>query len=165
MIHKANVVRATEGLFLETAKEVAKEFPGVAMDDANVDAICMWLLKDPEKYGVLVATNLFGDIISDLCAQMVGGLGFGCSGNIGEKLAVFEPTHGSAPKYAGQYKVNPIATILAAKMMLEWLGETAMAARIEGAVAAVIAEGKVRTYDMGGASSTLDMARAIAAKL
>ncbi len=165
MIHKANVVRATEGLFLETAKEVAKEFPGVAMDDANVDAICMWLLKDPEKYGVLVATNLFGDIISDLCAQMVGGLGFGCSGNIGEKLAVFEPTHGSAPKYAGQYKVNPIATILAAKMMLEWLGETAMAARIEGAVAGVIAEGKVRTYDMGGASSTLDMARAVAAKL
>ncbi len=165
VIHKANVVRATEGLFLETAKEVAREFPGVAMDDANVDAICMWLLKDPEKYGVLVATNLFGDIISDLCAQMVGGLGFGCSGNIGEKLAVFEPTHGSAPKYAGQYKVNPIATILAAKMMLEWLGETAMAARIEGAVAAVIAEGKVRTYDMGGAFSTLDMARAVAAKL
>ncbi|MDD5562157.1 MAG: isocitrate/isopropylmalate dehydrogenase family protein [Thermoanaerobaculaceae bacterium] len=165
VIHKANVVRATEGLFLETAKEVAKGFPGVAMDDANVDAICMWLLKDPEKYGVLVATNLFGDIISDLCAQMVGGLGFGCSGNIGEKLAVFEPTHGSAPKYAGQYKVNPIATILAAKMMVEWLGETAMAARIERAVAAVIAEGKVRTYDMGGASSTLDMARAIAAKL
>jgi len=165
VIHKANVVRATEGLFLETAKEVAREFPGVAMDDANVDAICMWLLKDPEKYGVLVATNLFGDIISDLCAQMVGGLGFGCSGNIGKKLAVFEPTHGSAPKYAGQYKVNPIATILAAKMMLEWLGEMAMAARIESAVAAVIAEGKARTYDMGGASSTLDMARAIAAKL
>ena len=94
------------------------------MDDANVDAICMWLLKNPMNYDVLVATNLFGDIISDLCAQMVGGLGFGCSGNIGEKLAVFEPTHGSAPKYAGQYKVNPIATILAAKMMLDWLGET-----------------------------------------
>jgi isocitrate/isopropylmalate dehydrogenase len=165
VVHKANVVRATEGLFLEIAKEVASDFPGVAMDDANVDAICMWLLKDPEKYGVLVATNLFGDIISDLCAQMVGGLGFGCSGNIGAKLAVFEPTHGSAPKYAGQYKVNPIATILAAKMMLEWLGEAAMAARIERAVAAVIAEGKVRTYDMGGASSTLDMASAIVGKL
>ncbi|MFI5143659.1 MAG: isocitrate/isopropylmalate dehydrogenase family protein [Thermoanaerobaculales bacterium] len=164
-IHKANVVRATEGLFLETAKEVAKEFPGVAMDDANVDAICMWLLKDPEKYGVLVATNLFGDIISDLCAQMVGGLGFGCSGNIGEKLAVFEPTHGSAPKYAGQYKVNPIATILAAKMMLDWLGEKALATRLEGAVASVIAAGRVRTYDMGGAASTLDMAREITAKL
>jgi len=164
-IHKANVVRATEGLFLETAKDVAKDYPGVAMDDANVDAICMWLLKDPEKYGVLVATNLFGDIISDLCAQMVGGLGFGCSGNIGERLAVFEPTHGSAPKYAGQYKVNPIATILAAKMMLDWLGEKALAARLEGAVAAVIRDGQVRTYDMGGAASTLDMARAIASAL
>jgi len=165
VVHKANVVRATEGLFLEIAKEVARDFPTVKMDDANVDAICMWLLKDPEKYGVLVATNLFGDIISDLCAQMVGGLGFGCSGNIGEKLAVFEPTHGSAPKYAGQYKVNPIATILAAKMMVDWLGEKAMAARLESATAAVIREGKVRTYDMGGSSSTLDMAGAIVAKL
>jgi isocitrate/isopropylmalate dehydrogenase len=159
------VVRATEGLFLEIGKQVAKEFPGIQTDDANVDAICMWLLKDPEKYGVLVATNLFGDIISDLCAQMVGGLGFGCSGNIGEKLAVFEPTHGSAPKYAGQHKVNPIATILAAKMMLEWLGERERAERLENAVAAVIAEGKVRTYDMGGSSSTLDMAETIAGKL
>jgi isocitrate/isopropylmalate dehydrogenase len=165
VIHKANVVRATEGLFLEIGKQVAKEFPGIQTDDANVDAICMWLLKDPEKYGVLVATNLFGDIISDLCAQMVGGLGFGCSGNIGEKLAVFEPTHGSAPKYAGQHKVNPIATILAAKMMLEWLGERERAERLENAVAAVIAEGKVRTYDMGGSSSTLDMAETIAGKL
>jgi 3-isopropylmalate dehydrogenase len=165
VIHKANVVRATEGLFLETAKRVAKDFPRVAMDDANVDAICMWLLKNPDKYGVLVATNLFGDIISDLCAQMVGGLGFGCSGNIGEKLAVFEPTHGSAPKYAGQYKVNPIATILAAKMMLEWLGEKDQAARIERAVAAVIAEGAVRCYDMGGGSSTMEMAQAVAARV
>jgi len=165
VIHKANVVRATEGLFLEVGKEVAKEFPAIAMDDANVDAICMWLLKNPDKYGVLVATNLFGDIISDLCAQMVGGLGFGCSGNIGEKLAVFEPTHGSAPKYAGQFKVNPIATILAAKMMLAWLGEKERAERLERAVAAVILDGKVRTYDMGGAASTLDMAHAIAAKL
>ncbi len=165
VVHKANVVRATEGLFLEIAKDVAKDFPTVKMDDANVDAICMWLLKDPEKYGVLVATNLFGDIISDLCAQMVGGLGFGCSGNIGEKLAVFEPTHGSAPKYAGQYKVNPIATILAAKMMVDWLGEKPMAANLENAVAAVIKDGKVRTYDMGGSATTLDMAKAIAAKL
>jgi len=165
VIHKANVVRATEGLFLDIAKQVAKDFPDVLMDDANVDAICMWLLKNPEKYGVLVATNLFGDIISDLCAQMVGGLGFGCSGNIGEKLAVFEPTHGSAPKYAGQYKVNPIATILAAKMMLDWLGETAMGTRLEQATAAIIKEGKVRTYDMGGTDKTLEMAEAIAKKL
>lgn len=165
VIHKANVVRATEGLFLETAKEVAKDYPEIRMDDANIDAICMWLLKNPFNYDVLVATNLFGDIISDLCAQMVGGLGFGCSGNIGDKLAVFEPTHGSAPKYAGQHKVNPIATILAAKMMLEWLGEVEKARRVEAAVADVIKEGKVRTYDMGGTAGTLDMARAIAGKV
>jgi len=165
VVHKANVVRATEGLFLDIAKTVAKDYPDIQMDDANVDAICMWLLKNPEKYGVLVATNLFGDIISDLCAQMVGGLGFGCSGNIGEKLAVFEPTHGSAPKYAGQYKVNPIATILAAKMMLAWLGETEMAERLEKATAEIIAEGKVRTYDMGGTAKTMELAAAIAAKL
>ena len=162
VVHKANVVRATDGLFLETAKEIAREYPQITMDEANIDAMTMWLLKNPFNYDVLVAPNLYGDIISDLCAQMVGGLGFGASGNIGDKLAVFEPTHGSAPKYAGQYKVNPIATILAAKMMLEWLGETEKAARIEEGVAAVISESRVRTYDMGGSASTLDMASAIA---
>jgi len=125
----------------------------------------MWLLKNPFNYDVLVAPNLYGDIISDLCAQMVGGLGFGCSGNIGEKLAVFEPTHGSAPKYAGQFKVNPLATILAAKMMLDWLEETEKAARIETAVARVIKEGQTKTYDMGGTASTLEMAKAVAAYL
>jgi 3-isopropylmalate dehydrogenase len=165
VVHKANVVRATDGLFLEIAKEVAKGYPGVTMDEANIDAMTMWLLKNPFNYDVLVAPNLYGDIISDLCAQMVGGLGFGCSGNIGDKLAVFEPTHGSAPKYAGLYKVNPIATILAAKMMLDWLGETAKGAELEQAVAAVIAEGKVRTYDMGGTHTTLEMAHAVAAKI
>lgn len=165
VVHKANVVRATDGLFLEAAREVAKDYPDIAMDNANIDAITMWLLKNPFNYDVLVAPNLYGDIVSDLCAQMVGGLGFGCSGNIGEKLAVFEPTHGSAPKYSGMYKVNPIATILAAKMMLDWLGETDAAGRIEDAVAAVIREGAVRTYDMGGSSTTLEMAEAIAAKL
>jgi 3-isopropylmalate dehydrogenase len=165
VIHKANVVRATEGMFLETGKRIAKEYPAIQMDDANVDAITMWMLKNPKNYGVMVATNLFGDIISDLAAQMVGGLGFGCSGNIGEKLAVFEPSHGSAPKYAGQCKVNPIATILAAKMMLDWLGETEKGARLEAATAAVIAEGKVRTYDMGGHATTLDMGEAIARKV
>ncbi len=165
VVHKANVVRATDGLFLETARDVAKDFPDIAMDDANIDAITMWLLKNPFNYDVLVAPNLYGDVVSDLCAQMVGGLGFGCSGNIGEKLAVFEPTHGSAPKYSGQYKVNPIATILTAKMMLDWLGETDGAQRIEDAVAAVVREGKVQTYDMGGAATTLEMAEAIADKL
>jgi len=165
VIHKANVVRATEGLFLETAREVAKGYPEIEMDDANIDAICMWLLKNPNNYDVLVATNMFGDIVSDLCAQMVGGLGFGCSGNIGEKLAVFEPSHGSAPKYTGQYKVNPIATILSVKMMLDWLGETEKGAALEEAVATVIKEGRVRTYDVGGTSSTLEMGRAVASKL
>jgi isocitrate/isopropylmalate dehydrogenase len=165
IVHKANVVRATDGLFLEVAKEVARDFPEIVFDEANIDAMTMWLLKNPFNYDVLVAPNLYGDVISDLCAQMVGGLGFGASGNIGKKLAVFEPTHGSAPKYAGQYKVNPIATILAAKMMLDWLGETGKGARVEEAVAAVIGEGVVRTYDMGGTDTTLDMAEAIAARL
>jgi isocitrate/isopropylmalate dehydrogenase len=165
VVHKANVVRATDGLFLEAAKAVAKQYPEIALDDANIDAMTMWLLKNPFNHDVLVAPNLYGDIISDLCAQMVGGLGFGCSANIGAKLAVFEPTHGSAPKYARQYKVNPIATILAAKMMLDWLGETNKGTALERAVAEVIKEGKVRTYDMGGKDTTLDMAKAIAAKL
>ena len=165
VIHKANVVRATEGLFLETGRRIAEDYAGIQMDDANIDAICMWLLKNPRSYGVLVATNMFGDIVSDLAAQMVGGLGFGCSGNIGETLAVFEPTHGSAPKHAGQYKVNPIATILAGKMMLDWLGESDKAVLLERATAQVIAEGKVRTYDMGGSATTLEMGEAIARKL
>ncbi len=164
-VHKANVLRLTDAVFMEAARKVAAEYPEIAFEDANIDAMGMWLLKNPLNYDVIVTTNLFGDIISDLCAQMVGGLGFGCSGNIGTNYAVFEPTHGSAPKYAGQYKVNPIAAILAAKMMLDWLGETDKAAQVEGAVAAVLAEGKVRTYDMGGNSSTLDMAHAIADKL
>ena len=164
-VHKANVLRQTDGVFMEAAHKVAAEYPGIQFDSANIDAMGMWLLKDPFNYDVLVAPNLFGDIVSDLCAQMVGGLGFGCSGNIGRKLGVFEPTHGSAPKYAGQYKVNPIATVLTAKMMLDWLGETEKAQRLEDAVAAVIKEGTVRTYDMGGSASTLEMAEGIAALL
>lgn len=163
-VHKANVVRATDGLFLEIFHKVAGSYTNIEAGDANVDSLCQWLLKRPLDYDVLVAPNLYGDIISDLCAQMTGGLGFGSSGNIGDDYAVFEPTHGSAPKYAGMYKVNPIATILAAKMMLEWLGETDDAARVENAIAAVINEGKVRTYDMGGNASSLDMAQAIADK-
>ncbi len=165
IVHKANVVRATDGLFFDIAKEVAKDYPEIKWDDANIDAMTMWMLKNPDNYDVMVAPNLYGDIISDLAAQMVGGLGFGCSGNIGENLGVFEPSHGSAPKYTGLYKVNPIATILAAKMMLDWLGETEMAERIEKATAEVIKEGKVRTYDMGGSHTTLEMGQAIADKL
>ena len=165
IVHKANVVRATDGLFLESALAVSRAYPEIVTDDANIDAMTMWLLKNPFNYDVLVAPNLYGDIISDLCAQMVGGLGFGCSGNIGAKLAVFEPSHGSAPKYAGQYKVNPIATILAARMMLDWLGEKSKGDAVEQAVAAVLQEGRVRTYDLGGSASTLEMARAVAEKL
>lgn len=165
VVHKANVVRATDGMFLEIAREVHKSFPKIAMDDANIDAMTMWLLKNPLNYDVLVAPNLYGDVISDLSAQLVGGLGFGCSGNIGSKLGVFEPSHGSAPKYAGLYKVNPIATILSTKLMLEWLGETEKAAQIEAATAQVIEEGRVRTYDMGGNAKTLEMANAIAGKI
>jgi 3-isopropylmalate dehydrogenase len=165
IVHKANVVRATDGLFLDIAKEVAKDYPEIMFDEANVDAMTMWLLKNPKSYEVLVAPNLYGDVISDLTAQMVGGLGFGCSGNIGKQLAVFEPSHGSAPKYSGMYKVNPIATILAAKMMLDWLGETEMGEKIEIATMEVISEGKVRTYDMGGSNTTIEMAEAIAAKI
>jgi len=160
-IHKANVLRATCGLFLQTAREVAAGYPGIVFEEANIDAICMWLLKNPHNYDVLVTTNLFGDILSDLCAQLVGGMGFAYSGNIGDHYAVFEPTHGSAPKYAGLNKVNPLAAILAAKMMLEWLGEAERARRMEQAVSSVIARGEVRTYDMGGAASTQQMAEAV----
>ena len=161
-VHKANVLRATDGVFLEAAQEVARRYPQIQFDTANVDAICMWLLKNPASYEVIVTTNLFGDILSDLCAQMVGGMGFAYSGNIVTGYAVFEPTHGSAPKYAGLYKVNPIATILAAMMMADWLGEQPTAQAIHQAVAQVVAEGRVRTYDMGGSASTLDMAHAVA---
>ena len=165
IVEKPNVLRETGGLMLGVAREIAREYPGIPLYETNVDAICMWLVKNPLDYDVLVAENLFGDIISDLAAQLVGGLGFACSGNIGDQYAVFEPTHGSAPKYAGQYKVNPMATILAVRMMLEWLGEKNKAAVLESAVAEVIAEGKARTYDMKGDSSTLDVGRAVAAKL
>ena len=165
VVHKANVVRASDGVFLEEARKVAKAFPEIAVDEANVDAICMWLLKNPSNYDVLVAPNLYGDVISDLCAQMVGGLGFGCSGNIGKRLGVFEPSHGSAPKYTGQNKVNPIATILAAKMMLDWLGEGAKGRAVEAAIAKVLAEGKVRTYDMGGTATCSEMGDAVARAL
>jgi isocitrate/isopropylmalate dehydrogenase len=125
----------------------------------------MWLVKNPGNYEVIVAENMFGDILSDLSAQLIGGLGFACSANIGDKLAVFEPTHGSAPKYYGLYKVNPIAMILTVKMMLDWLGEKDMAEKLEKAVAEVIEEGKVRTYDLGGSNTSLEVAEAIADKL
>ncbi|MCK7521304.1 MAG: isocitrate/isopropylmalate family dehydrogenase [Ignavibacteriales bacterium] len=155
------------GCSSRSRKEVAKDFPEHRRWTTPTSTPSrMWLLKNPLNYDVLVAPNLYGDIISDLCAQMVGGLGFGCSGNIGEKLAVFEPTHGSAPKYAGQYKVNPIATILAAKMMLDWLGETekARAAR-DGHGRGHQARARSAPTTWAARDTTLEMAEAIAAKL
>ncbi len=175
---KPNVVRETSGMMEETAKEVQKDYPGIALWSTNIDAQLMWLNKNPEDYNVIVASNLFGDILSDAFAGLVGGLGFAASGNIGDTVAVFEPTHGSAPKYAELNPpiVNPIAMILSAAMMVEHVGENDKAERIRNAVAAVVKEGKVRTYDMmripggaksisQGAASTVQMTDAILAKL
>ncbi|HNW34838.1 MAG TPA: isocitrate/isopropylmalate dehydrogenase family protein [Candidatus Ozemobacteraceae bacterium] len=161
LVEKSNMLRETGGLMLRTMKRIATEYPDISWNEANIDALCMWLLKNPERYHVLVAENMFGDIISDLCAQLVGGLGFACSGNIGDRYAIFEPTHGPALKYAGQNKVNPLATILAAMMMIDWLGEKEPARRIHAAVAVVVAEAKARTSDMGGSTTTSDMADAV----
>jgi 3-isopropylmalate dehydrogenase len=165
LAEKPNVLRETSGLMTKVAKAMAAEYPMVTMDEANVDAMAMWMVKDPDKYEVIVASNLFGDILSDLGAGLVGGLGFAAAANLGDAYGVFEPTHGSAPKYAGKSIVNPIAMILASKMMLDWLGEKETAARIESAVAEVVKEGKVRTKDLGGEASTVDMAKAVASKL
>jgi len=165
VVEKPNVIRETSGLMVRETRKIAKEYSGIELREANIDAMCMWLVKNPQTYSVLVTSNLFGDIVSDLCAQLVGGLGFACSGNIGDNYAVFEPTHGSAPKYAGMNKVNPIAMLLSVKMMLDWLNEGDKAKTVENAVADVIKEGEIRTYDMGGSSSTIDMANAVAAKL
>jgi 3-isopropylmalate dehydrogenase len=175
---KPNVLRETSGLMEDEAKSVSKEYPGIALWSTNIDAQTMWLTKNPEEYGVVVASNLFGDVISDAFAGLIGGLGFAASGNIGDEVAVFEPTHGSAPKYAELNPpiVNPIAMFLSAVMMLEHVGESEKARRIRDAIAAVVKEGKVRTYDMmripGGASairqgaaSTTQMADAVLAKL
>src|SRR3954471_12426410 len=156
---KPNVLRETSGMMEEVAKQVAKDYPGIPLWSTNIDAQTMWLTKNPEEYGVIVASNLFGDVISDAFAGLVGGLGFAASGNIGKEVAVFEPTHGSAPKYAELNPpiVNPIAMILSAAMMLDHVGETGKAQKIRNAIAAVVKEGKVRTYDMmrisGGAKS------------
>lgn len=165
LVEKPNVLRQTGGLFTRTARKVAADYPNIPFWETNIDAMCMWLVKNPEDYDVLVASNMFGDIISDLAAQLVGGLGFASSGNIGDNFAVFEPTHGSAPKYDRQYKVNPMAMFLSCKMMLDFLGEEAMGVQLEAAIAKVIADGKFRTYDMGGSSTSLEVAEEVARKL
>ncbi|TKJ43985.1 3-isopropylmalate dehydrogenase [candidate division TA06 bacterium B3_TA06] len=165
VIEKPNVIRETSGLMIREARKIAAEYPDIPLWEANVDAMAMWLLKNPLDYDILVASNMFGDIISDLCGQLVGGLGFAASANIGDDYALFEPTHGSAPKYAGQYKVNPTAMLITTRLMLDWLGENEKAERLDAAIAAVISEGKVRTYDMGGTNTTLEVAQAVAERL
>jgi isocitrate dehydrogenase (NAD+) len=147
-VHKANIMKFTDGLFLQVASEVAAEYPDVAFEDRIVDNMCMQLVQKPELYDVLVMPNLYGDILSDLCAGLVGGLGVAPGANIGTEAAVFEPVHGSAPKYAGQNKADPTAMMLSAVMMLQHLGEMDAAKRMDDAIAAVIAEGKDVTYDL-----------------
>ncbi|UCH72025.1 MAG: isocitrate/isopropylmalate dehydrogenase family protein [Thermoplasmatales archaeon] len=164
VVEKPNVIRETSGMMIQEARKIAKEYPQVELWETNVDAMCMWLVKNPQDYDVLVASNMFGDIISDLAAQLVGGLGFAASGNIGDDFAVFEPTHGSAPKYAGQYKVNPIAMIQSVKLMLDWLGKKNDAKKLDNAIADVIKEGKVKTYDLGGNNTSLEVAKEVAKK-
>jgi len=147
-VHKANIMKFSDGLWLEVSRDVAKKYPDIEFEDRIVDNMCMQLIQKPELYDVLVLPNLYGDIISDLCAGLVGGLGVAPGANIGETGAIFEATHGSAPKYKGQNKVNPTALILSGVLMLRHLGKKAEADKLENAVAAVIAEGKSVTYDM-----------------
>jgi isocitrate dehydrogenase (NAD+) len=147
-VSKANIMKFSDGLFLSTVREVAKEYPDIEFDEVLVDALCMRLVKDPKMYDVLVLPNLYGDIISDLCAGLVGGLGLAPGANIGEGIAVFEPTHGSAPKYTGLNKVSPMAEMLSAVLMLRYLDETKAADKMENAIAAVIKEGKNVSYDL-----------------
>lgn len=170
-VHKANIMKFTDGLFLKVATEVAKDYPDIAFEERIVDNMCMQLVQKPELYDVLLCPNLYGDIISDLASGLVGGLGVAPGANIGDGMAVFEPVHGSAPKYAGQNKVNPTATILSGALMLRYLGEIAAAERVEAAVRAVIAEGRQVTYDLKPqpddptAVGTKEMADAIIAAL
>jgi len=164
-VHKANVLRATDGLFLEAVRQIAGEHPKIKLEEMYIDNCALQLVLDPLKFDIILTTNLFGDILSDLCAGLVGGLGFAPSANIGQKWALFEPAHGSAPDIAGKGIANPIAAILSAAMMADWLGEKKMALNIEAAVAVVIKEGNVRTPDMGGKDLTSDIGKAIAGKL
>jgi isocitrate dehydrogenase (NAD+) len=147
-VHKANIMKFSDGLFLQTAREVAVEYPDIEFEDRIVDNLAMQLVSRPEEYDVLVLPNLYGDIISDLCAGLIGGLGVAPGGNIGDETAVFEATHGSAPKYKGMNKVNPMAMMLSGMLMLRHLGEREPADRVEAAIASVISEGKSVTYDM-----------------
>jgi isocitrate dehydrogenase (NAD+) len=169
-VHKANIMKFSDGLFLSVAREVARDYPDIEFEDRIVDNMCMQLVQKPDRYDVLVAPNLYGDLLSDLCAGLIGGLGLAPGANLSDELAIFEPTHGSAPKYTGMNKVNPMAMMLSGVMMLRHLGETESAARLEAAIAGVIAEGKHVTYDLKPeapekAAGTSQVADAVIARL
>ena len=160
-IHKANIMKLSDGLFLDCCRRVAREFPDLTYEEVIVDNLCMQLVRNPEKYDVLLLENLYGDIVSDLCAGLVGGLGVVPGGNIGDQTAVFEAVHGTAPDIAGKGLANPTALLFSAAMMLQWLGFTGEAGRLEKAILRVYAEGRVRTPDLGGKATTLEFTRAI----
>jgi isocitrate dehydrogenase (NAD+) len=164
-VHKANILKLSDGLFLQCCQEVAAQYPEIQFDDWIVDAAAMKLVSAPEAFDVLVMENLFGDILSDLTSGLVGGLGITPSANVGEKLAVFEAVHGTAPDIAGKGLANPTALVLSGVLMLRFLGEKDAADRVENAVREVLAEGKVRTGDLGGKSSTSEYTRAVMARL
>lgn len=164
-VHKANILKSTSGLFLKVAREIAAEYPDIQSDEMIVDAVCMKLVMNPEQFDVIVTTNLFGDILSDLCAGLVGGLGMAPGANIGEKSAIFEAVHGSAPDIAGQNLANPTSVILAAIQMLEYLGMQDQAKRILAAVTEVIASGDRTTRDLGGNGGTTDFTQAVIERL
>lgn len=164
-VHKANIMKLTDGLFLRTFREVAEDYPDIEANDCIIDALCMKLVQRPEQFDVLVAPNLYGDIISDLCAGLVGGLGFAPSANIGDKTRIYEAVHGSAPDIAGQDKANPSAILMAFAMMLNDLGMTDKADKLNAAIQAQVAEGKVITADIGGTAGTKEFTQAVIARL
>ena len=169
--HKANIMKFSDGLFLSAATQVAQSYPDIEFEDAIVDSLCMHLVTNPERYDIMVLPNLYGDIVSELCAGLVGGIGVVPSANIGDEIAVFEPAHGSAPRYAGKNKVNPMALMLSAAMMLKHIGEEKAASNLESAIASVISEGKTVTYDLKPdpndptAATTSEVADAVCNKL
>ena len=164
-VHKANIMKLSDGLFLESARKIAESYPQIQFEDRIVDNMCMQLVIKPDVYDVILAPNLYGDILSDLCAGLMGGLGLAPGANIGDEFAVFEPVHGSAPKYAGANKIDPAATIFSAVLMLKHLNEEKAAAQVFQATTEVIKEGKYVTYDLGGTASTTEMTEAIINKI
>ena len=164
-VHKANIMKLTDGLFLNCFRQVAADYPEIEADDVIIDALCMKLVQKPEQFDVMVAPNLYGDIISDLCAGLVGGLGFAPSANIGDKVRIYEAVHGSAPDIAGKNLANPSAILMAFAMMLKDLGRAGAADRLNSAIQAQVAEGKVVTADIGGTAATTEFTQAVIARL